>query len=128
VWKSFGYIGNTVNQLRAVASSEQSLGECLYLADTKPLEVGAWADCIRELDGKGSVPRVPLPALRALAKAGDLTRRLGAPNPPLTTFRLDNLLTDMIFDTSPIQRIMGDTDYSVRDGVVETLAWIRDSR
>jgi len=33
--------------------------------------------------------------LKALAKSGDVMKRCGGHNPPLTSFRLNNLLTPM---------------------------------
>ena len=63
--------------------------------------------------------------LEPAAKAGDLLKRLGWRNPPLTSFRLDNLVTEMVFDLTPIREIAGDLPYSMTEGIDLTVEWLR---
>jgi hypothetical protein len=60
-----------------------------------------------------------------LAAAGDLSKRLGVRNPPLTSFRLNNLLTNAVFDMSPIQSLSGECPYTLEAGVRITVEWMR---
>jgi GlcNAc-P-P-Und epimerase len=45
----------------------------------------------------------------------------------LTTFRLSNLMTNMLYDASNLAGITGALPYSAREGVSETLRWMRES-
>jgi hypothetical protein len=49
---------------------------------------------------------------------------------PLTSFRLRNLLTEMLYPnrTEPLERICGTLLFLLADGVRRTVAWIRDPR
>jgi nucleoside-diphosphate-sugar epimerase len=126
--KSFGYVENTVAQLLALleAPSEAIQGRMFYLADYEPLDVLAWAHEIRgATGGRSAVKTVPLGALRGAARTGDVLKRLGWANVPLTSFRLDNLLTQMIYDLRPMQAIVPALPASVSEGVVRTVAWMR---
>jgi nucleoside-diphosphate-sugar epimerase len=125
--KSFGFVLNSVHELWTLMSApeENVHGRTMYMCDYPPLEVRAWADLIqRELGGR-PVREVPLPVLRAGALAGDAAKRLGWREPPLTSFRLDNLLTNMRYDTAPMEQIVGPLPHSVEEGVKRTVAWMR---
>lgn len=123
--KSFGYVGNTVHQLqRLMASIDQVHGRTLYLGDYPPIEVNAFAAAIRTEFGKGPSRTVPISALRAAAKVGDLGKRLGWKEPRLTSFRLDNLLTPMVYDLSTLEQVVGRLPYSEAEGIRATVDWM----
>ncbi len=126
--KSFGYVENTVAQLLALleAPHDSIHGRVFYLADYEPIDVLEWATEIRRATGGRTVIRtVPLGALRGLAWTGDVLKRLGWVNVPLTSFRLDNLLTEMIYDMGPTQQIAPVLPVSAAEGVLRTVAWMR---
>jgi nucleoside-diphosphate-sugar epimerase len=125
VLKSFGFVGNTVyeiNQLLA-APAEAVTGRTFYLADYPPIEVGEWADCIQQAMGAPPIRAAPPRILRAGAFAGDLLKLAGWSRVPITTFRLDNLLTPMVHDLRPLEEIVGPLPYSVEEGVAATVGW-----
>lgn len=128
IHKSFGFVGNTVAQLRALARSPSALGRTLYLADYEPIEVGAFADLIRRESSQGSVRQVPIQLLRVAARLGDLAGAAGWQHPPLTSFRLNNLLTDMVFDLGELRRAAGEIPYDLESGVRLTIDWLEDQR
>jgi hypothetical protein len=107
------------------APAEDVQGRTMYMADYPPLEVRRWAETIRRELGARPVREVPLGVLRAGARAGDLARKAGWAEPPLTSFRLDNLLTNMVYDTAPMQEIVGALPYSADEGVRITVEWMR---
>lgn len=130
IHKSFGYVGNTVCQLdRLLLVPEVSapLGRTLYVADYPPLEVSQWAQLIRDaVDGK-RVRSAPIPAMRAAARAGDWLRSMGWREPPLTSFRLANMLTEMVYDMAPLRAATGDPPLvNLKRGVDETIEWLRE--
>jgi GlcNAc-P-P-Und epimerase len=125
--KSFGYVGNTVFQLERLSEADSALVDrrTLYLADYTPIEVGDMAKKIRQAVGGGTVRGVDRHVLKLMAHVGDALRLLGWLNPPLTTFRLDNLLTPMVYDLAPLEKIVGNVPYSVDEGIHETVTWLR---
>jgi GlcNAc-P-P-Und epimerase len=125
--KSFGYVGNSVHEIERLmaAPTDQVNGRTFYLADYPPINVGTMAEYIRGRIGAPALRTVPRPVLEPAAKAGDVLKRLGWRNPPLTTFRLDNLVTEMVFDLSATQAIAGDLPYTMEEGVDVTVDWLR---
>lgn len=126
IYKSFGFVGNTTWQLHrlTIVPSAEVLHRTLYLADDPPIEVRDLADRISAALGRGRTREVPLPVLRALARAGDMLERTGR-RAPLTSFRLANLLTPMVFDLAPLTSASGASPFDLDAGVAMTVDWMR---
>lgn len=125
--KSFGFVGNTVHQLDRLLAAPAELvsGRTFYLADYPPINVGEMAERVRERLGARPLRSVPRQVLEPVAKGGDVLRRLGWRNPPLTTFRLRNLTTEMVFDLTELREIAGELPYTMEEGVDVTVEWLR---
>lgn len=125
IHKSFGFVGNTTVQLHRLMAAHggEVLGRTFYLADDPPIEVRDFADRIRAALGRRPVREVPLPALRVLAGAGDVLQRAGR-RAPLTRFRLDNLLTPMLYDLSSLNSVVGASTYDLDAGISVTVEWM----
>jgi nucleoside-diphosphate-sugar epimerase len=125
ILKSFGFVGNTTWQLHKllVAPEGDVLGRTFYVADDPPIEVRDLADRISDELGRPGPRTVPLPVLVGLARAGDVIERTGR-RAPLTSFRLENLLTTMIHDLSPLNRVAGVPPYDLEVGVALTVDWM----
>ena len=76
------------------------------------------------------VKQLPYFVLKLSAIIGDLLKRIGFKNPPITTFRLNNLVTSMYFNTLEVEKIVGKNGVDVVydgvgiktfDGSIETL-------
>lgn len=127
VLKSFGFIGNTIHELNRLISApaDDVSGKTFYLADYPPIDVAVFADSIQRCLGVKPVRTVPVGILRPAAWIGDLLKVAGWPDPPLTSFRLDNLLTPMVHDLEPLRAVAGALPYSMEDGVRITIEWLR---
>lgn len=127
ILKSFGFVGNTVQQLMAIAAAEKALidRKTIYLADYPPIQVSRMAALIRQELGIGAGKEVPMAVLQGLARIGDAARALGWKQPPLTSFRLANLVTPMVYDLTPLEVIAGKPPFDLADGVRQTVAWMR---
>jgi nucleoside-diphosphate-sugar epimerase len=125
--KSFGFVGNSVHQIERLlaAPAQQVSGRTFYLADYPPINVGEMAERIRGRLGAPPLRSVPRPVLEPLAKGGDVLKRLGWRDPPLTTFRLDNLVTEMVFDLGPLRDVVGELPYTMEQGVDLTVEWLK---
>jgi hypothetical protein len=59
------------------------------------------------------------------ATAGDLLQKLGVADPPISSRRLNNLLTMAIYDMSRTQALCPHLPYDMRQGVALTLTWLK---
>lgn len=125
--KSFGFVGNTIVQLDRLMFGDRARvrHQTIYLADYPPLQLPEWADEVARCMGKGRVRSVPVPALRILARLGDVATLAGVGSAPLTTFRLNNLLTDMVHDTRLLEEVAGPLPFSLSEGTAITVGWFR---
>ena len=126
--KSFGFVGNTIYQLeRMLFAPKESLKECYYLTDYPPLDLKKWADMVAAAFGNRKTPEIPMPVLKLAAMSGDLLYAMGWKNPPLTSFRLDNLVTNMVYDTADLEALCGKLPYSLEQGVALTTSWMKST-
>ena len=125
--RSFGFAGNVVYQYVALARApeEAVAGRTFYLADFEPVRVRDWAELISREMGLPPPRQIPVGALRAAAKVGDVAAGLGWKSPPLTSFRLRNLLSNSVSDTAPLEEVIGALPYSLGEGVAMTVNWLR---
>jgi nucleoside-diphosphate-sugar epimerase len=126
VLKSFGYVGNTVHQLTTLMKAPAALVDrkTLYLADYPPIDVQTMANQIRYQLQKSAVSQVPVSLLKIMACLGDVASHVGMRNPPLTSFRLANLMTPMVHDLDSLEKIVGPLPYDMESGVRKTLDWL----
>jgi nucleoside-diphosphate-sugar epimerase len=126
--KSFGFVGNTVYQVERILEtpSDEVNEKTLWLSDYPPLRLRDWADEIQRAVGADPIRSAPMPLLKLAATAGDAAKRLGWQDPPLTNFRLDNMITEMVYDTSELESIAGPLPFSVEEGVALSVEWLRN--
>ena len=55
---------------------------------------------------------------------GDFLQKLGWAEPPITSFRLNNMLTGSHYPIEKTKKIVGELPYSFGDSVYETLSWM----
>ncbi|MBS1729184.1 MAG: NAD(P)-dependent oxidoreductase [Bacteroidetes bacterium] len=125
--KSFGFVKNSIYQLDKLmhAPKEMIDKKSFYLCDYPPLTLKEWSTYIRnELNSK-KIPTYPVFVLRGAAFFGDIFQKFGWNRVPITTFRLNNLITDMVYDTSELQNICGALPYDLETGVKETVEWMK---
>lgn len=127
ILKSFGFVGNTVHQLASLLNADPAnvSGRTLYLADYPAIDVAQMANAIQRAEKVRPIPSIPIVLLRLAAYAGDVIKKLGYTNPPLTSFRLDNLLTPMVHDLQPLESLVGELPYTMHEGVDITVDWLR---
>ena len=124
--KSYGYVGNVIHQIRKLltADAERIDRRTFYVSDDKNMDVLEFAQAIQEAFGAPPVRQAPMVLLQTVARAGDLLKSMGVSNPPLTSFRLNNLLTPMNYDMSATRDVTGPAPYTLKEGVRATVAWI----
>ena len=129
VFKSFGYVENTVDQMASLTEADKAAVNRLtfYLADSNPIEIRNWCEQFARQFGT-RIPTVPLPVARLLALCGDAIQAAGVKNFPFTTRRLKNIRSSYLFDTRPIEAIAGPNRVDIKEGVRRTARWLQDIR
>ena len=125
--KALGFVGNTISQIAAIlfADLETVRGRTFYLCDWPAYSVEQWASSIHRAAGLGSLRTAPLWLFRLAASCGDAIQAIGIQNPPLTSFRLRNMLTQSRFDGQELTALAGPLPYSLDQGVGATLLWLQ---
>ena len=126
--RSLGYVGNTVHQIHQIllAPGEKVDRKTMYLADDQPADLYDMANIIRQAVGARNIYRVPLWMAKLAARIGDGCKAAGWHSVPLSSFRLNNIRTEYVFDMQPIMEVSGTLPYDLKTGVERTVEWMRE--
>lgn len=126
--KTYGYIENAIYQMMTLlsANKEDIHQKMFYIGDYEPYNISVWAKEIGKEAGV-YIPTVPFVLLKVASKFGDLLTKIGLPF-PMTSFRLKNMTTDNIVDTTNMQKVAPNLPVSRKEGVVRTLQWLKNSK
>ncbi len=122
--KTYGYVGNSVNQIEALLTSEtkQLENRVYYLGDSPSYVVRDWAEEIAGLSGRRIV-ELPKFVVRAAAYLGDLLALVGI-SFPMTSFRFWNMTQDGVNDLAEIEKLVGLMPHTRIEGTRHTLDWL----
>jgi nucleoside-diphosphate-sugar epimerase len=125
--RNYGFVLNSVAQMAALAAQGGGalLGQTIYLADYEPIELKDWADRIQRQLGVRPVRELPLWAFKAAAAGGDVLKKFGYSVPPMSSYRLNNMLTEMLHDTAPLQSVLPELPHSLDDATRITRNWLK---
>jgi len=125
LYKSYGYIGNSMYQYIRIMEADGELihTNVFYIADYKPLSLVNWANLLSKSFGANKVRSIPVVFAKILGYVGDFINFIGFEKFPFNSFRLNNILTEYIFDLSKTEDIVGELPYTVTDGVNNTVRW-----
>jgi nucleoside-diphosphate-sugar epimerase len=123
--KTYGYIGNTVYQVRQLMEAADIHQKVFYLGDLPPTQISEWANDISIEMKKGPIRKVPYFVLKSAALAGDFLGLLKIKF-PLTSFRLSNMTTNNILPLTNTYKVCGEPPFSRLEGVKKTLKWMQD--
>jgi len=128
VRRSYGFVYNATFILERLAHHARGAARrrTFYVADYEPVDLRDWAEGIRAALHAPSIRDVPVALLRAGARVGDALKLAGLRNPPLSSFRLNNLLTNAVYDLEATRQLCGPLPFSTSDGIAATAAWMRN--
>lgn len=126
--KSYSYIGNIVDQYIAAMNAQPNeiAHKTFYFADKDPLSLREYANHIAEQLGSRKIPSLPYPMAKALALVGDSLNAIGLREFPFNSFRLNNILSEYVFDTKQTQDLCPIQKYDLKDGVQELIKWYKN--
>jgi nucleoside-diphosphate-sugar epimerase len=125
--KPLSFVDNTVYMMtKLLEDPEVSHGQTYYLADYPEHSIQEWGNLIQKNMGTRKIPAMPIAVMRAIASAGDLCKKAGWADPPLTNFRLSNMLMGAHYPIEKIEQLVGSLPYSMEDGVRRTIQWMHE--
>lgn len=121
--RSLGYVRNSVRQIHSILETdlENIKGKTFYIADSDPADLHEMAEIIRESTGARKIRTFPVPLAKTVALIGDLLQKTGWRTVPLTSFRLNNITTEYVFDLSPIMNLIRFEPTGLKTAIDETL-------
>ncbi len=127
--KTYGFIGNVVYQidclLKADTSKSSFNDRIFYLGDKPDYDINEWGKEIASICGK-RIPDIPFFVIRTAAYVGDFLKLFGI-MPPISSYRLNNMMTNNIMDVSPTFRYAPNPPFSRKQGSEITIKWIKDN-
>jgi len=126
--RSLGYVGNVTHEIHQLllAPKEKVDRKTFYVADDQPSDLYDMANMIRQAVGARNIYSVPLWMAKLAARIGDGCKALGWHSVPLSSFRLNNIRTEYVFDMQPIMEVSGPLPYSMKTGVDQTVEWMQE--
>jgi hypothetical protein len=111
----------------AAATAEADLVDRMvfYVGD-EPIPSAAWLDGFSCVMTDKPVRRVPEGALRTLAEAGELMKRVGVPA-PIDRGRFYRITTDYRVPMESALAVLGAGSVSLEQGIAETVDWLREA-
>ncbi len=127
--RSLGYVENTVHQIQRIllAPIEAIDNKTFYLADEEPADLFDMANMIRQAVGSGDIHSIPVWFAKLAAVLGDVCKTAGWHNVPISSFRLNNITTEYVYDLSPIVNIAAPLPFDIESGVQRTVQWLKDA-
>jgi nucleoside-diphosphate-sugar epimerase len=128
--KSYAFAGNIAWQYIQLlkAPTVQVHRKTFYLADYEPLSLRSYADALAVGLGARTIPTLPIGIARAVARCGDLVKIAGWRDFPFNSFRLQNILTEYVFDLRETQNVCGSLPFTWQEGVSATCRWYLTTR
>lgn len=125
LYKSYAYAGNIAHQYVRLLTTEVATmhSKTFYLADYQPLSLRDYADGLAREMGAPKIPTVPLAVARFLAVTGDALNACGFRRFPFNSFRLNNILTEYVFDLISTEAACGPIPFTQEHGIKETAQW-----
>lgn len=129
IMKSYGYVGNTIRQIQRYMEAPEAMvaRHAFFVCDHPPLEVMEWATTISKEMGRQPIREIPYSVLKSIAIVGDGLKKLGMSQPPLTSFRLNNLTIQLEYDLSRELAVWEPIKYTMPEGVKRTVAWMKQA-
>jgi nucleoside-diphosphate-sugar epimerase len=127
--KPASFVGNATHMFMKILLAENSTinKNTFYLADYPWYSTKKWAISIQKTLNLKPLKTAPLWILRFIALMGDIIKSLFKYDPPLTTFRLNNMLTGGAYSVENTKRICGKLPFNIDESVFITAKWMYDN-
>lgn len=127
--KTYGFVGNVVYQidclLKADTSKEKFEDRIFYLGDKPDYDISEWGQEIAEICGK-KIHHIPFFVIKIAAYVGDFIKLFGI-MPPMSSFRLRNMMTNNIMDVTPTFKYATNPPFTRKQASELTVKWIKEN-
>jgi len=90
-------------------------------------DIKEMANIIKQNMETGKIRHIPLWLVKIFARIGDICKLFGWYSVPLSSFRLNNIMTEYIYDLEPIIKISGPLPFNLNRGIKRTVKWLRET-
>jgi len=127
--KPASFVGNTVHMfIKILLENDPEINKkTYYLADYPWYSTREWANTIQKTLSSKSIKTAPLWLLRIIAIAGNLIKIIFKFDPPLTSFRLNNMLTGGTYPVGNTTKVAGELPYDLNESVYLTTKWMYEN-
>ena len=127
--KPASFVGNTVYMMMKILleSNPNINNETFYLADYPWYSTRKWAITIQTILNTKRIRTAPIWMLRIIAKFGDIYKVIIKIDPPLTSFRLKNMLTGGAYPLENTKKICGNLPFDLNESVYRTAEWMYEN-
>tara|TARA_Y100000590_G_C15733151_1_gene1017739 strand:- start:1685 stop:2683 length:999 start_codon:yes stop_codon:yes gene_type:complete len=124
--KPASYVGNTVYMIKKILfeSNSKINKSTYYLADYPWYSTKKWANTIQQILNSKKISTAPIWLLKLAGIIGDLIKKIFKIDPPLTSFRLKNMLTGGKYPIENTKDIVGKLPYNLNESVFLTAEWM----
>lgn len=125
--RSMGYVENIAHEIHCIliAPEERVHQKTFYVGDPDPTDLYEFAEKVRVKLNAPKIRHIPIWLITIASKVGDILKLLGWKNVPISSFRLNNIRTEYIFDLSAIMSISEPLPFNMDDAIERTVEWFR---
>jgi nucleoside-diphosphate-sugar epimerase len=127
--KPASFVGNTVHILMKILlkNDPEINNSTYYLADYPGYSTKEWANTIQKVLNSKKVKTAPLWLLKIIAIFGDYIKKILKFDSPLTSFRLNNMLTGGAYPVGKTTKVVGELPYDLNESVYLTAKWMYEN-
>jgi len=127
--KPASFVGNTVHMLMKILLNKNLdiNKKTFYLADYPWYSTRKWATTIQKTLKTKRIRTAPLILLKIVAKFGDVIKFILKYDFPLTTFRLNNMITGGNYPVTNTKEICGNLPFDIEESVYITAKWMYEN-
>ena len=127
--KPASFVWNAVHMfMKILLENDSNINKSTYyFADYPWYSTKEWANTIQRTLNTKSIKTAPLWILRSIAIAGDIVKKIFNVDPPLTSFRLNNMLTGGAYPINNTKQIVGELPYNLNESVYITAQWMYEN-
>ena len=128
--RSMGYSENIAHEIHSIllATKDKVDKKTFYVGDPEPTDLYDFAEKVGKALNKSKIFKMPYPIAKSFALTGDILKFFGWSGVPLSSFRLNNIRTEYIFDLSPIINVSAPLPYSIDEGIERSVRWMKNEK
>jgi nucleoside-diphosphate-sugar epimerase len=127
--KPASFVGNTVHMMMKILLEDNPNIDrnTYYLADYPWYSTRNWANTVQNILNSKKIKTAPLWFLKVIAIIGDLIKKIFKYDPPLTSFRLNNMLTGGSYPVENTKDVVGALPFDLTESVYLTAKWMYEN-